>query len=80
MPHDVTDWYPPDTHPVRRGLYERDWTNTDILPAEDRRIHMDLWDPVSDTRDPLCPGIWYVQPGWNDATWQRLPWRGVRKP
>lgn len=76
----ITDWYPADTHPVQRGLYERDWSGTDILPVEDRRIHIDLWEPVTDTRSTLYPGVWYVDPGWNDATHQHLPWRGVVKP
>lgn len=74
-----TKWFPPNTHPIRRGLYERDWTNTDILPVEDRRIHLDLWEPVLNKLDILYPGVWYVSPGWNDASWQNLPWRGILK-
>lgn len=45
-----TPWYPPNTHPVRRGWYERDWRNTDILPAHERTICMDFWEPV---RNPI---------------------------
>lgn len=75
-----TPWFEPHTHPKRRGLYERDWRETDILPEEDRCIHMDLWEPVRNPRDILYPGVWYVSPGWNDASRQNLPWRGVVRP
>jgi len=75
-----TEWMPPNTHPTRRGLYERDWTNTDILPVEDRRIHMDFWEPVFSKQDSLYPGVWYVEPGLNDASRQHLPWRGIVMP
>jgi len=64
--------------------------------AEERRISLDLWEPVN-RRDSLYPGVWYVQePGYwwrhpatgervwmdgiNDASQQRLPWRGVTEP
>lgn len=72
-----TGWMPSNTTPKRRGLYERDWTDTGILPVEDRRIHMDLWELVPNKRDILYPGVWYVEPGWNDASRQNLPWRGL---
>lgn len=74
-----TEWFPPNTYPTRRGLYERDWTDTDILPVEERRIHMDMWEPISNPIDILYPGVWYVEPGGNDASCQNLPWRGLTK-
>jgi hypothetical protein len=75
-----TQWMPPNTHPTRRGLYERDWTHTDILPIEDRRVSMDFWQPVWNPRDSLYPGVWYVLPEFNDASRQHLPWRGLERP
>lgn len=72
-----TAWMPPETHPRYRGLYERDWTNTDILPVEDRCIRMDFWEPVRNPRDVLYPGVWYVLPEFNDASRPNLPWRGL---
>jgi len=75
-----TPWFPPHTHPTRRGLYERDWRGTDILPEEDRRIMLDEWIPVSNPRDILYPGVWYVLPNYNDASRQNLPWRGLARP
>lgn len=74
-----TAWYPPDSYPLRRGLYERDWRHTNILPEEERAISLDHWEPVPNPADSLYPGIWYVQPGWNDATIQQLPWRGLTR-
>ena len=74
-----TPWYPANTHPVRRGWYERDWRDTDILPVHERTICMDFWEPVRNPRDLLYPGVWYVLPGLNDASLQHLPWRGVAK-
>ena len=72
-----TPWFPPDTYPARRGLYERDWRQTDILPVEERKIYLDLWEPIDDPSDSLYPGIWFVPPDWNDASRQHLPWRGL---
>lgn len=57
-----TPWFPANTHPARRGWYERDhrqcWEY--INPAE-RIIAMDWWEPVKDKSDRLYPGVWYVQ-------------------
>jgi hypothetical protein len=64
----------PRTLPKRRGLYVRDWRGTDVLPEHDRRLTMDLWMPVP-AGDSLWPGVWYVWPGWNEASEGRLPWR-----
>ena len=33
-----TPWFPPDTYPTRRGLYERDWRKTYIIPVSDRKM------------------------------------------
>lgn len=74
-----TPWMPPETPPIRRGLYERDWTNTDILPAEARGVSMDFWEPVRNPRDILYPGVWYVLPEYNEASRQHLPWRGIER-
>jgi hypothetical protein len=63
----------PSVLPPRRGLYVRDWRGTDVLPASDRALSIDLWEPSDDPM--LAPGCWYVSPGWNDASEQRLPWR-----
>ena len=68
----------PSTTPAKRGLYVRDWRGTKILPERDRRLSIDLWEPVP-VGDILFPGVWYVWPGWNDASEQRLPWRPVTR-
>lgn len=91
----MTPWFPPDTVPVRRGFYQRDHRQVrEYGRAADRRISLDLWQPVDDPHDSLYPGVWYVQePGYwwrnpdsgrmvwldglNDASQQRLPWRGL---
>lgn len=65
----------PSTTPPKRGLYVRDWRGTKIQPAFERVLAIDLWEPVNDPRNILHPGVWYVWPGWNDASEQRLPWR-----
>ena len=79
IPMNKTDWYPPHAHPTRRGLYERDWRGTDVLPEEDRRITLDFLEPVMNPRDALYPGIWYVLPEYNEASRESLPWRGITK-
>ena len=73
-----TPWFPANTHPARRGWYERDhrqcWR---YINPDDRRIQLDLWEPVPKGHD-LYPGVWYVQDGGlNDASHQNLPWRGL---
>ena len=68
----------PSITPAKRGLYVRDWRGTKILPESDRRLSIDLWEPVP-VGDILSPGVWYVWPEWNDASEQRLPWRPVTK-
>ena len=71
-----TPWFPENTHPARRGWYERDHRNcwVYITPA-DRRITRDLWEPVNDPKHFLYPGVWYVldEPYWfyNHLTGQR---------
>lgn len=64
--------------PRKRGLYVRDWRGTNVLPEGDRALSIDLWIPVPHG-DELAPGIWYVWPGWNDATHQSLPWRAATR-
>lgn len=64
----------PSLTPKKRGLYVRDWRGTDILPASDRVLSVDLWEPIKPP-DPMAPGLWFVWPGWNDASRERLPWR-----
>lgn len=71
-----TSWFPSDTHPIRAGLYERDWRNTDLLPEEDRRVWLDEWYPVKNKKSILYPGLWYTDER-NEASWQKLPWRGL---
>ena len=72
-----TPWFPGHIVPARRGWYERDhrgvaaYTN----PA-DRRISLDLWEPVRDPRDILYPGVWYVQ---GTPYWWTDPQTGQRK-
>ena len=65
----------PSVTPKKRGLYQRDWRGTSIEPEHERELTLDLWEPISDPRDILYPGVWYVYPGINDAIEQRLPWR-----
>lgn len=64
----------PSTTPNKRGLYVRDWRGTTVLPEHDRTLSVDLWEPLP-VGDVLAPGVWYVWPGWNDASYQQLPWR-----
>ena len=73
----LTQWFPKDTYPIHRGLYERDWRDTDIIPKESRVISLDFWEPVTSRRSNLYPGVWYVGEEMNDASYQNLPWRGV---
>lgn len=92
-----TEWYRPDQVPARMGWYERDHRKVrEYQDDADRRISLDLWEPVNDKRSILYPGVWYVNAaGWyrnalgervyrtevlNDASHQRLPWRGVIRP
>jgi hypothetical protein len=65
----------PSVTPKARGLYLRDWRGTGVLPEHERTLHVDAWEPVTDPRDILHPGVWYAFPGLNDATEQALPWR-----
>jgi hypothetical protein len=68
-----TEWYPATTKPVREGWYERDYT---VVFGVDK-IFLDLWLPFSQ-RD----GYWYVnEPAGelNDAYYEELPWRGVKR-
>jgi hypothetical protein len=69
----------PSISPEKRGLYVRDWRGTRVVPVNERRLSIDLWEPAPKPDDILHPGVWYVWPGWNDATEQRLPWRPVTK-
>lgn len=73
-----TPWFPANTHPARRGWYERDHRKCwKYINPDDRRIQLDLWEPVPKGHD-LYPGVWYVQDGGlNDASNQNLPWRGL---
>lgn len=80
-----TDWFPPDSFPIRTGYYERDWTNTQIYPVNDRRIHLDWFEVDSDKRSICYPGVWYAESyygadDFNDASLQNLPWRGLVRP
>ena len=65
----------PSVTPPRKGLYVRDWRGTKVLPEWDRTLCVDLWIPERDQRSILFPGVWYVYPGVNDASVQKLPWR-----
>ncbi len=65
----------PSVTPKARGLYMRDWRGTDVRPEHERALCVDAWEPVTDPRDILFPGVWYVFPDLNDASEQRLPWR-----
>lgn len=72
-----TPWYPANTHPVRKGWYERDHRRvSEYIDKADRRISLDLWEPVNDKSDSLYPGVWYVQgePYWytNFLTGKRI--------
>lgn len=90
-----TPWFPGDVVPVRRGWYERDHRKCmNYIDPTDRRISLDLWEPIEDPKESLYPGVWYVkEPGYwmelahrrvwvdgiNDASRQDLPWRGILK-
>jgi hypothetical protein len=45
-----------------------------IDPA-DRRISLDLWEPVPDPKHILHPGVWYVQ---DPPSWYTNPYTGKR--
>ena len=62
------------TTPKKRGLYVRDWRGTDVIPESDRRLCIDLWEPLP-PGDEMGKGLWYVWPDWNDASRDKLPWR-----
>jgi hypothetical protein len=66
------------TTPKKRGLYVRDWRGTKVQPESDRRLTIDLWHPLP-LGDEYWPGFWYVWPGWNDASYERLPWRAATR-
>lgn len=71
-----TAWYPANTHPARKGWYERDHRRVSgYLDPADRRISLDLWEPVNDKSDILYPGVWYVQ---CPRTWVYSKWTGYR--
>jgi hypothetical protein len=61
-----TPWFQGDTHPARRGYYERDHRQCNYAYPEDKRISLDLWEPVKDPKHILYPGVWYVigEPYW----------------
>lgn len=65
------------TTPKASGFYIRDWRGTDILPVSDRALSLDRWDmwPSQEERTKYGPGLWFVAPDWNDASYQHLPWR-----
>jgi hypothetical protein len=70
-----TDWYRPEQVPARRGWYERDHRRVPYQNREDRRISLDLWEPVRDQRSILYPGVWYVQ---GEPYWYAHPLTGQR--
>ena len=70
-----TPWYPADTHPVRRGWYERDHRHVQYQTPEDSRISLDLWEPVPNRRSILYPGVWYVK---GEPYWYTNPLTGQR--
>lgn len=76
-----TPWFSGYTVPARRGFYERDHRQVAYLSAKDRRITLDLWEPVPQRGHILHPGVWYIvdEHGTNDAVFQNLPWRGLMK-
>lgn len=78
MPNPRLPFKHPSVTPAKRGLYVRDWRGTKIQPASDRQLCIDLWEPLP-PGDPMGPGIWYVWPGWNDASETRLPWRAATR-
>lgn len=70
-----TPWYPADTHPARRGWYERDHRQVQYQNPEDSRISLDLWEPVPNRRSILYPGVWYVK---GEPYWYNNPLTGQR--
>lgn len=64
------------TTPTKTDLYVRDWRGTSVAVRE-LGLHVDKFMVVGDRRSILWPGVWYVQPDWNDASYQRLPWRPI---
>ena len=71
-----TPWYPANTHPTRRGWYERDHRRViAYIDPADRRISLDLWEPVPDPKHILHPGVWYVQ---DPPSWYTNPYTGKR--
>lgn len=88
-----TPWYRGDQIPARDGWYERDHRNcTSYIDPKDRIIWLDYWMTDPDNIFPgewyvVCPSYWFDNPftggrKWietpmNDASEQRLPWRGL---
>ena len=71
-----TPWFPGNTFPIRDGWYERDHRGCyEYSDPADRRICLDMFYAVRDKRDPLYPGIWYVQ---SDPYWFYNPFTGQR--
>lgn len=71
-----TPWLPADTHPVRKGWYERDHRGcSSYTDHKDRRISLDLWEPVPNKHHILYPGVWYVK---GAPYWYTSPLTGAR--
>lgn len=71
-----TPWFPADTHPARRGWYERDHRKCwKYINPDDRRIQLDLWEPAPKGHD-LYPGVWYVL---DEPYWHLHPLTGQKK-
>ena len=73
----LTGWYKPTQYPARKGWYERDHRGCSYPDKTECIISLDIWLPMTDRRDPLYPGVWYVRSG--PAYWWTNPLTGERK-
>ena len=64
----LTEWYPANIKPVRKGLYE-------TLHQKTKKIQLSLWVPNS-----ICAGFWVTEEGYlyNFKFSSKLKWRGLK--
>lgn len=78
-----TPWFVGSDTSLKEGWYERDHTGcTNYKDEKDRGIFRDWWMPATRQNKLAAPGMWWtLDPvtGFNDASFQQLPWRGLTR-